>query len=269
MSTNLLTELVILRDLMTSQVLLGQHNVACVVHVHRLTHTAQNFLLTATKPDASHTQLATWMVHFCEILVNKISFLFSNFFSERESRLVMSEKKPIMSLYFQKLIDEFMKDTDASNVSVLIDSKLAPHTHTKGYEFFHPQGSEQYEPPTGLKSWPCVFSSPSLISLEYLPSVVSLVLDNRSSLFQPLGFVDNRLGMACFLAELEPGVVMVVLYLQAASAKASRLLQRPLRKANDKQVLEFLVSFSSLMRNRRAFMKLKAQPSSSLSLPFF
>eukprot|EP00026_Physarum_polycephalum_P004164 Phypoly_transcript_04181.p1 GENE.Phypoly_transcript_04181~~Phypoly_transcript_04181.p1 ORF type:complete len:302 (+),score=54.20 Phypoly_transcript_04181:997-1902(+) len=158
------------------------------------------------------TALHQWLSMFQSSLSGKLTLYFYPIFRKTEAEIPGSTPLVTKDLkldpdYFY-VIESFVQRTNVYNISLIHECKGKPY-HKDGYTC-----DKSDEIPTGLNSWPAIYSYPKEPPREHWPNIVSILLDNEKALSQYkepyLHFYDQKINFTYFLSRVEPQVFIVL-----------------------------------------------------------
>lgn len=188
--------------------------------------------------------LFQWLARFHASLVSKFSLYFHSTLSEQASS--PSEMKALTakaSIDYVSKISTFQRRHDASYVCLTLDTRGLGDTYKgPGYHLPH----VKVEPPTGIHSYPAIFSYPDKCPTKLWPSIVSLIQDREDYLCQEkiAYFYDERAQITYYLAKADMRVTMVVIF-------------KGKKNERDSHVVTFLQDISFQLRNTKVLNILK------------
>ncbi|XP_046839167.1 KICSTOR subunit 2-like [Xenia sp. Carnegie-2017] len=155
--------------------------------------------------------LFQWLARFHASLVSKFSLYFHATLSEQSSPVEMKTLVAKTSIDYVNKINTFCRRSDASYIILLLDTRgLSDSYKAPGYHL----PRVKVELPTGIHSYPSIFSHPNDCPKTFMPSIVSLIQDNEHCLSQEkiVYFFDERSPMTYFLANADHRMTLVVIF---------------------------------------------------------
>ncbi|XP_033096186.1 KICSTOR complex protein C12orf66 homolog [Anneissia japonica] len=189
--------------------------------------------------------LYQWLARFKAAQVSKFSLYFHDSLSKQA--LSTSEFKGHLAnllVDHRAKIIAFSKKADALNVSVVYDTNNAIEVF-KGHGYHHPYS--QHEVPTGLDSYPAIFSYPEEKPIRLWPMVVMLLnskADELTDLDRVIYSFDKTQSMTYFITRLEGRFSLVVIF---NSKKSER----------DSYIKSFMQEMNMLLRGSNIFASLR------------
>ncbi|KAL6060475.1 hypothetical protein QOT17_013504 [Balamuthia mandrillaris] len=153
---------------------------------------------------------------------------------------------------FYSMIEGFAQKTEATSVCLMYE---VPRVQEKGAEFslsgyVLPQGAEAaHQAPTGLSSWPAIFSYPAEPRLEHWPNLIAITLDNKSQLEQykpPLYYYDKTVDCTYFISRVDTAITLVAIFTKK-------------QRSNDPNIRTSLNNIAYFLRNGWIFSQLKTK----------
>jgi len=188
-----------------------------------------------------------WLGMFLSALVAKMSLYFYPVLKKTELETCgncnfMSPKELGSKLDpdYLSVVDNFVQRTTALNFSLVFECKGTTYNRN-GYSC----NKEDDAPPTGLNSWPAIFSYPKdSPPLQHWPNIISIIMDHYQALDQfrepYLSFFDSKLQHTYFISRVEPQITMVIIYVDK-------------KKHNDVSIWDFVSAMLRALRNRDVF----------------
>lgn len=200
--------------------------------------TEQKIQQTKQFPKALHQ----WLSMFLSSLTSKLTLYFFPIFKKTEMEITpgtsLTTKELKLDPDYFAVIESFVQRTNAYNISLIHECKGKPY-NKDGYTCV-----KSDDPPTGLNSWPAVYSYPKEPPREHWPNIVSILLDNYGSLAQSkdpyVHFYDNKINFTYYLSRVEPQITMAVLFADK-------------KKSNEQAIWEFILAMLRALRNRDIF----------------
>ncbi|XP_013389810.1 KICSTOR complex protein C12orf66 homolog [Lingula anatina] len=156
--------------------------------------------------------LYQWLVRYKAALVAKFSLYFYETLSKQAppgDLKALIAKTPVD---FYARIVTFHKKSDASHVSAVFDTSGLEEPY-RGPGYHHPL--KIVESPTGLDSYPAVFSYPGERPAAHWPNVIMIINDRAAELGhidKVVHFYDKQVQSTYFLAQIEPRLTFVVIF---------------------------------------------------------
>lgn len=189
--------------------------------------------------------LFQWLARFHAALVSKFSLYFHSTLSEQSPS--SSEMKALTakaSVDYVSKIATFLRRADAAYICLTLDTRgLEDSYKGPGYHLPH----VKVEAPTGIHTYPFIFSYPSKCPMKLWPGVVSLIQDREEYLCQEkiAYFFDERMQMTYFLAKADVHITMVAIF-------KGKKMER------DSYIVTFLQDITSQLRNTKVINNLKS-----------
>lgn len=185
-----------------------------------------------------------WLMKYKSLLVAKFSLYFYDILSKQTTAVDMRSLSAKNTEDYVARITAFQKKTDALNVSLVLDISGIEDTY-KGPGYHHPD--KQVETPTGVDSFPAVFSYPGEHPTHHWPNVVMMISNQTtdgSSTDKVNCFYDKAVQSTYFITHADPRIAIVVIYETKKSEK-------------DSYVNNFLLELNSQLRCVKLFSNLK------------
>ncbi|KAK9695180.1 hypothetical protein K7432_013113 [Basidiobolus ranarum] len=156
-----------------------------------------------------------WVSQFTNELMSKLTFYFQDTLLEKE-RILGGELKNLWRRiepdYFT-LIRNFRRRSGAHSISLIYEIDSEKPFHKKGYVC----PVRDYETPTGLMSFPCIYSYPESPPYEHWPNLISIMQVNEELLTDTrskcIHFYDKKVGSTYYLIRVDVQITLVVIFL--------------------------------------------------------
>ncbi|XP_028404916.1 KICSTOR complex protein C12orf66-like [Dendronephthya gigantea] len=179
--------------------------------------------------------LFQWLARFHATLVSKFSLYFHATLSEQTTPSEMKSLTAKANVDYVSKIASFTRRADVSYVCLVLNTRDLKETYKgPGYHLPH----VKIELPTGIHSYPAVFSYPNECPTNLWPSIVSLIQDRELFLAQEkiVYFYDERTQNTYFLAKVDIRMTLVAIF------KAKK-------NERDSYVVNFFQDVTSDLRN--------------------
>lgn len=188
------------------------------------------------------TGIHQWLALFLSSLSAKMTLYFYPVFKKAEQEVSgnsLSTKDLKIDPDYFAVVESFVTRTNAHNISLIFECRGKPYCKD-GYTC-----DKSDDPPTGINSWPAIFSYPKESPpREHWPNIISIILDNQAALVQCkepfVYFFDARLNFTYFLSHVEPQITMAILFNEK-------------KKPNEQAIWEFVSAMLRALRNRDIF----------------
>ncbi|KAK3576014.1 hypothetical protein CHS0354_014856 [Potamilus streckersoni] len=188
--------------------------------------------------------LYQWLLKFKCLLVSKFSLYFYDVLAKQTVPNEMKILTAKSTEDFVTRIISFQKKTDASNISLV----LCTHGMEEGYTkpgYLHP--GRQPNSPTGLDSYPAIFSYPGEHPVSHWPTVVMMINDRNTEFLiqEKVHYIyDKSKGSTYYLTKLDSRITLIVIF---ETKKAEK----------DSYVNNFMLELSSQIRGVKLFSSFK------------
>jgi len=187
------------------------------------------------------TGIHQWLAMFLASLTAKMTLYFFPVFKKTEQEVnnsVLNTKELKLDPDYFAVIETFVQRTNAYNISLILECRGKPYCKD-GYTC-----DRSEDPPTGINSWPAIFSYPKEPPRDHWPNIVSIIWDNEKTLSQCkepyVYFYDSKIHFTYYLSRVEPQISMAILYAEK-------------KKSNEQAIWEFISAMLRALRNRDIF----------------
>lgn len=114
-------------------------------------------------------------------------------------------------LYARKWVRTFRRKAGAHSISLVYEISRDVRFSTSGFV----SANAPYEAPTGLNSFPCIYSYPPEPPRDHWPNIISIMQGSFSILrqFRSQYFYDRKIGCTYYVARADQHVSIVIIYL--------------------------------------------------------
>ena len=155
--------------------------------------------------------LFQWLARFHASLVSKFSLYFHAILSEQSTPSEMKNLTAKTNIDYVNKIASFHRRADSSYVCLMLDARgLGESYKGPGYHLPHVKA----ELPTGIHSYPAIFSYPSEFPKSHWPSIVSLLQDREDCLANEkiVYFYDERSQTTYFLVKADLRINFIAIF---------------------------------------------------------
>ncbi|RIA88742.1 hypothetical protein C1645_774142 [Glomus cerebriforme] len=187
-----------------------------------------------------------WLEKFLSNLTARMTLYFMHVLLERETILggdIKSLWKRV-DIDYHGIIRNYQKKSGAISILLIYEVSDDVPFYLQGYV-----GSGiQYDKPTGLNSFPCIYCSPKEKPENHLPNIISVMQDkdpkketpfNRNT---PIHFFDKTLGYSYYFIRIDEFVSLVIIFEKQTDNSAPEFI---MELANKLSGVEILTSLSN------------------------
>lgn len=195
----------------------------------------------SSKTVSSWPALYQWLLRYKSLMVAKFSLYFYEVLSKQTTPIEMKSLSAKNTEDYVARVIAFQKKTDAFNVSVVLDSQGLDGVY-KGPGYHHPD--KPVDQPTGLESYPAIYSYPGEYPVNHWPNVIMMINDRPIETDKVACIYDKGVQSTYFITCADPRIYIVVIYESKKSEK-------------DSYVNSFLLELSAMLRCVKHFSSLK------------
>ncbi|KAJ9060776.1 hypothetical protein DSO57_1027257 [Entomophthora muscae] len=156
------------------------------------TSLAEQFNFKPAKTPLQVSNLMKWTEKLYDHLASKMTLYFHRSLLDRE-KVVGGDERTLWrrpTIDFQSIIRTFRKRSGAHSVAIIFEVDSSRPFSRMGFECL----MTPYQPPSGLESFPCIFSYPEDPPLDHWPNLVSMIMsDNQTCLLRKQEFTSPSL----------------------------------------------------------------------------
>ncbi|KAI1317932.1 hypothetical protein EDD11_007453 [Mortierella claussenii] len=152
-----------------------------------------------------------WLGRWIASEKSKMTIYFMNILLEKEQAISGDERSLWANMDPDMHGMTFRKKTGAHSVSFVYEVPQDIRFSTVGFV----SAGAPYEPPTGLNSFPCIYSYPPDPPRDHWPNIISIMQGSGSILrqYRSQYFYDRKIGCTYYLARIDQHVSIVIIYL--------------------------------------------------------
>ncbi|KAG0257804.1 hypothetical protein DFQ27_004926 [Actinomortierella ambigua] len=187
-----------------------------------------------------------WLSQWMTSEKSKMTLYFMEILLEKEQVLGGDERSlwAGMETDMHGMIRTFRKRAGAHSVSFVYEITPEVRFSRLGYL----SASAPYTPPTGINSFPCIYSYPPDPPRDHWPNIISIIQGSSKILqqYRSQYFYDRKIGCTYYVARCDPHVSVVVIYLDK-------------HPQPDSGAMEFLQMLAGKLRHTEALAALRME----------